>query len=69
MTGTAADGTMSATLTGADRVARRLTAAGATHAFGIPGGEVLALVAASIAAAASTVMLTVPSTVGVTRNE
>ncbi len=42
MTGSAA----SATLTGADRVARRLAAAGATHAFGIPGGEVLALVAA-----------------------
>ena len=30
--------------TGADIVAARLKAAGATHAFGIPGGEVLALV-------------------------
>lgn len=30
--------------TGADHVAARLKAAGATHAFGIPGGEVLALV-------------------------
>jgi acetolactate synthase-1/2/3 large subunit len=30
--------------TGADVVASRLKAAGATHAFGIPGGEVLALV-------------------------
>lgn len=29
---------------GADAVAARLAAAGATHAFGIPGGEVLALV-------------------------
>lgn len=29
--------------TGADLVAERLAAAGATHAFGIPGGEVLAL--------------------------
>ena len=46
MTGTAADRTTSAALTGADRVARRLAAAGATDAFGIPGGEVLALVAA-----------------------
>ncbi len=33
-----------ATLTGADIIAARLAAAGATHAFGIPGGEVLALV-------------------------
>ncbi len=32
------------TITGADRIARALSAAGATHAFGIPGGEVLALV-------------------------
>lgn len=32
------------TVTGADLVAGRLAAAGATHAFGIPGGEVLALV-------------------------
>ncbi len=31
-------------MTGADRIARALAAAGATHAFGIPGGEVLALV-------------------------
>ena len=30
--------------TGADVIASRLRAAGATHAFGIPGGEVLALV-------------------------
>ena len=46
MTGAAADETASVALNGADRVARRLAAAGATHAFGIPGGEVLALVAA-----------------------
>ena len=32
------------TATGADHVAARLKSAGATHAFGIPGGEVLALV-------------------------
>lgn len=31
-------------MTGADLVAAQLAAAGATHAFGIPGGEVLALV-------------------------
>ncbi|WP_293796143.1 thiamine pyrophosphate-binding protein [uncultured Bosea sp.] len=31
-------------MTGADLLAARLAAAGATHAFGIPGGEVLALV-------------------------
>lgn len=31
-------------VTGADIMASRLAAAGATHAFGIPGGEVLALV-------------------------
>ncbi|TCR66421.1 thiamine pyrophosphate-binding protein [Bosea sp. BK604] len=31
-------------VTGADHLAARLAAAGATHAFGIPGGEVLALV-------------------------
>lgn len=31
-------------VTGADLLAGRLAAAGATHAFGIPGGEVLALV-------------------------
>lgn len=31
-------------VTGADLLARGLAAAGATHAFGIPGGEVLALV-------------------------
>ncbi|RXT56271.1 acetolactate synthase [Bosea sp. Tri-44] len=31
-------------MTGADLLAARLRAAGATHAFGIPGGEVLALV-------------------------
>ncbi|RDJ25191.1 thiamine pyrophosphate-binding protein [Bosea caraganae] len=31
-------------VTGADLLAARLSAAGATHAFGIPGGEVLALV-------------------------
>jgi hypothetical protein len=31
-------------VTGADLVAAQLAAAGATHAFGIPGGEVLALV-------------------------
>ncbi len=34
------------TMTGADLVARRLAAAGIRHAFGMPGGEVLALVAA-----------------------
>jgi acetolactate synthase-1/2/3 large subunit len=33
-----------AMVTGADLLAARLKAAGATHAFGIPGGEVLALV-------------------------
>ncbi|MGX1785580.1 thiamine pyrophosphate-binding protein [Bosea sp. NPDC055332] len=33
-----------ALVTGADLLAARLRAAGATHAFGIPGGEVLALV-------------------------
>lgn len=33
-----------ASLTGADIIAARLAAAGATHAFGIPGGEVLALI-------------------------
>ena len=33
-------------ITGADLVARRLHAAGIRHAFGMPGGEVLALVAA-----------------------
>lgn len=33
-----------AAVTGADVIASRLKAAGATHAFGIPGGEVLALV-------------------------
>ncbi|KRE24510.1 acetolactate synthase [Bosea sp. Root483D1] len=33
-------------VTGADLLATRLAAAGATHAFGIPGGEVLVLVAA-----------------------
>lgn len=33
-----------ARVTGADLLAARLKAAGATHAFGIPGGEVLALV-------------------------
>ncbi|MFN3673278.1 MAG: thiamine pyrophosphate-binding protein [Bosea sp. (in: a-proteobacteria)] len=31
-------------VTGADLLARQLAAAGATHAFGIPGGEVLALI-------------------------
>ncbi|POR50800.1 thiamine pyrophosphate-binding protein [Bosea psychrotolerans] len=31
-------------VTGADLLAARLAAAGATHAFGIPGGEVLALI-------------------------
>ncbi len=36
--------TVADTITGADRIARALSAAGATHAFGIPGGEVLALV-------------------------
>jgi acetolactate synthase-1/2/3 large subunit len=30
--------------TGADLIARRLSSAGATRAFGIPGGEVLALI-------------------------
>ncbi|MDP3600800.1 MAG: thiamine pyrophosphate-binding protein [Bosea sp. (in: a-proteobacteria)] len=35
---------VTASLTGADIIAARLAAAGATHAFGIPGGEVLALV-------------------------
>ncbi len=34
------------TMTGADLVAQRLSAAGIRHAFGMPGGEVLALVAA-----------------------
>ncbi|MEM9783839.1 MAG: thiamine pyrophosphate-binding protein, partial [Pseudomonadota bacterium] len=33
-------------ITGADAVAKRLYAAGARHAFGIPGGEVLALIEA-----------------------
>ncbi|MAB00422.1 MAG: acetolactate synthase [Stappia sp.] len=33
-------------MTGADFIARRLAAAGAHHAFGIPGGEVLALMGA-----------------------
>jgi len=32
------------TATGADMLVARLASAGATHAFGIPGGEVLALV-------------------------
>ena len=34
------------TMTGADRLADRLAKAGCRHAFGIPGGEVLALVEA-----------------------
>ncbi len=34
---------MTATLTGAEIIGRALAAAGATHAFGIPGGEVLAV--------------------------
>ena len=38
--------TGTAPLTGADFIARRLAAAGAHHAFGIPGGEVLALMGA-----------------------
>ncbi len=37
-------GTGQGCVRGADLVAARLAAAGATHAFGIPGGEVLALV-------------------------
>ena len=38
--------TGTAPLTGADFIARRLAVAGAHHAFGIPGGEVLALMGA-----------------------
>ena len=42
MTGTPT-GHLPATLTGAEIIGRALAAAGATHAFGIPGGEVLAV--------------------------
>ena len=35
---------MTATLRGADIIARRLAEAGCRHAFGIPGGEVLTLI-------------------------
>jgi acetolactate synthase I/II/III large subunit len=41
---------------GADRIAKRLAAAGITTAFGIPGGEVLALVEAMNAAGIETIL-------------
>jgi acetolactate synthase-1/2/3 large subunit len=43
-------------MNGADRIARRLAAAGITTAFGIPGGEVLALVEALNGAGISTIL-------------
>jgi acetolactate synthase I/II/III large subunit len=43
-------------MNGADRIARRLAAAGVTKAFGIPGGEVLALVEALNAAGIETIL-------------
>ena len=43
-------------MNGADRIARRLAAAGVTRAFGIPGGEVLALVEALNAAGIETIL-------------
>jgi acetolactate synthase I/II/III large subunit len=43
-------------MNGADRIARRLAAAGITRAFGIPGGEVLALVEALNAAGIETIL-------------
>jgi acetolactate synthase-1/2/3 large subunit len=42
--------------TGADRIAQRLALAGCRHAFGIPGGEVLALVEAMNAAGIATIL-------------
>lgn len=45
------------TTTGADLIARRLARAGIVHAFGIPGGEVLALVEAFGAAGIATVLV------------
>lgn len=44
-------------LNGADRLARRLAAAGIRHAFGIPGGEVLAFVEAVRAAGIEPVLV------------
>jgi acetolactate synthase I/II/III large subunit len=43
-------------MNGADRIAQRLAAAGITRAFGIPGGEVLALVEALNAAGIETIL-------------
>jgi acetolactate synthase-1/2/3 large subunit len=43
-------------MTGAERIARRLAAAGVRRAFGIPGGEVLALVEALNAAGVETIL-------------
>ncbi len=43
-------------MNGADRIAKRLAAAGVTRAFGIPGGEVLALVEALNAAGIETIL-------------
>jgi len=43
-------------MNGADRIARRLAAAGITRAFGIPGGEVLALVEAFNEAGIETIL-------------
>jgi acetolactate synthase I/II/III large subunit len=43
-------------MNGADRIARRVAAAGVTKAFGIPGGEVLALVEAMNAAGIETIL-------------
>jgi acetolactate synthase I/II/III large subunit len=43
-------------MNGADRIARRLAVAGITRAFGIPGGEVLALVEALNAAGIETIL-------------
>jgi len=43
-------------MNGADRIARRLAAAGITRAFGIPGGEVLALVEALNGAGIETIL-------------
>ncbi len=47
---------MGMAMNGADRIARRLAAAGITRAFGIPGGEVLALVEALNAAGIETIL-------------
>src|SRR5687768_1169042 len=43
--------------TGAELIARRLAASGIRHAFGIPGGEVLALVEAFAAAGIAPVLV------------